>query len=121
MSSPDRIQHIDAWLLQHGWEQAGRTRAETVRVPTQRSPVYGGLGGEIRTFGGRRRLRLPGTSGCATVGLHTTCLYRQERGRVSDMTRCPSKALSEDISNDRARVDRWMDEMTATIRKELRS
>jgi hypothetical protein len=44
-----------ALLVAAGWVPAGQTQSETVRVPTSRSPVFGGIGGELHTFGGRPR------------------------------------------------------------------
>lgn len=63
-------------LYEAGFVQDGVTRQETVRVPTRTSPLYGHSGGELRTFGGRQRFMLPGTSYRATVGKRTTALYR---------------------------------------------
>ena len=66
---------IDA-LIRLGFEEHGTTESETVRVPTFRAPVFGGLGGELRTFGGRARFSLPDTDIRATVGPRTTFVYR---------------------------------------------
>ena len=65
-----------ALLGEEGFVPDGDTRTETVRVPTMRSPVFGGSGGELHSFGGRQRLRKPGTDLCVTVGPRTTFLYR---------------------------------------------
>jgi len=61
-------------LLSMGWQMDGQTRTETVRIPTSRSPLFGGIGGEIRTFGGRTRLSR-GDRRRVTVGKRTTCFY----------------------------------------------
>lgn len=69
-----------ALLEELGWERAGATRVETVKVGTSRSPVFGGAGGELRTLGGRARYRLPGSDQHATVGPVTTYFYLYRRG-----------------------------------------
>jgi hypothetical protein len=71
---------IVAALLRLGWVEDGRTRSETVRVPTIGNPCFGGIGGEIRTFGGRVRYLLPATAWRITVGPRTTCLYKKTKG-----------------------------------------
>lgn len=65
-------------LLAAGFVSAGRTREETVRIPTKASPVYGRSGGELAKLGGRQRFVKPGTTIKATVGPRTTALYRVE-------------------------------------------
>lgn len=75
---------IIAMLLAIGWEADGATREETVRVPTTRCPLYGKSGGELATFGGRTRLRLPDTDRRVTVGSRTTCFYRVADGKTSE-------------------------------------
>jgi len=69
-------------LLELGFQLAGETAEQMVRIPTVRSPVYGGLGGERRTFGGRARYTLPGTDLRATVGPRTTNLYFSRGGKT---------------------------------------
>lgn len=59
-----------------GFLEDGATRTEHVRIGTSRSPVYGGTGGELRVFGGRMRMALPGTDIRATVGKVSVCVYR---------------------------------------------
>jgi hypothetical protein len=71
-------------LTAAGYRPAGETRQETVRVGTSASPVLGGTGGELRTFGGRARFELPGTDRRATVGPQTTQLYRVIDGKAQD-------------------------------------
>ena len=67
-------------LLRLGLAPAGATREEVVRIPTMRSPVYGGLGGERRTLGGRARYALPGTDLRVTVGPRTVNVYFSRGG-----------------------------------------
>ncbi|HSX23407.1 MAG TPA: hypothetical protein VLE97_11590 [Gaiellaceae bacterium] len=66
---------VVAMLLDLGFSPAGETRQEHVRIPTMRSPVLGGMGGERRTLGGRARYALPGTDLRVTVGPRTTNVY----------------------------------------------
>lgn len=49
---------------------------------TSRVPIYGKTGGELRTFGGRLRMVLPGTAFRATVGARTTNIYTVVDGEV---------------------------------------
>lgn len=67
-----------AALEQAGFVDDGETRSETVRIGTTKSPILnrGKSGGEIRTFGGRKRLKLPGTQWKVTVGKRTVCFYK---------------------------------------------
>lgn len=69
-------------LSELGYVSAGQTATETVRIPTRRAPVYGGIGGEVRTFGGRARLRVPDRECYVTVGARTTYFYRVTDGRL---------------------------------------
>ena len=71
------VDEVVAALLELGFQPAGETRAETVRVPTTRSLLlnHGRSGGELRTFGGRSRFALVGTNLRATVGPRTVNLY----------------------------------------------
>jgi hypothetical protein len=73
--TPDPIPPIIEVLLQAGLVPDGQTAQEHVRIPTMRSPVFGGIGGERRTFGGRERYRKPGTPLRVTVGLRTVNVY----------------------------------------------
>lgn len=70
------VQAAMAVLLDAGFVPDGTTRTDTVRVPTQASPVYGGSGGELATFGGRQRLARGMLK--ATVGPRTVALYRRD-------------------------------------------
>lgn len=65
-----------AILLILGWKPDGETNRDSVRIPTTRSPIYGGIGGEVRTFGGRKRYALPGTNRKVTVGKITVNFYQ---------------------------------------------
>jgi len=74
------VDEIVTTLLGLGFAPAGETREEIVRIPTMRSPVYGGLGGERRALGGRARYALPGTDLRVTVGPRTTNVYYSRGG-----------------------------------------
>lgn len=92
-----RISAAAQILTATGYVPAGETRQETVRVGTSASPVLGGTGGEMRTFGGRVRFELPGTDRRATVGPQTTQLYRVIDGKAQDfvsLTTSDTAALS---------------------------
>lgn len=77
--TPDEV---IATLLDLGFVPAGETTEQIVRMPTMRVPVYGGLGGERRTLGGRDRYVLPGTELRATVGPRTTNVYFSRSGKI---------------------------------------
>lgn len=70
-------------LGDHGFTPNGHTLAESMRVPTSRAPVFGGIGGEIRTFGGRTRYSR-GEWRC-TIGPRITAVYRVRDGQTTDM------------------------------------
>lgn len=89
----DGAEDAIAMLLSLGWVRAGSTPAETVRVPTAASPVYGRSGGELRTFGGRARLVLPGTDRRVTVGARTTCFYRMGDKGPTGYENLPTREL----------------------------
>lgn len=74
------IDETVALLLELGFAPAGETAEQVVRIPTMQSPVYGGLGGERRTIGGRARYALPGTDLRVTVGPRTTNVYYSRGG-----------------------------------------
>jgi len=86
---PDSQRFVIALLIAHGWQEDGTTREETVRIPTMRSPVFGGVGGELRTFGGRQRLRKGDRR--VTVGPRTVCFYRCGPNGPCDFDRVPTK------------------------------
>ena len=79
-------------LLQNGWQEAGQTRSETVRVPTSRAPVFGGIGGELRTFGGRPRFEKGHRR--ATVGQRTVCFYEYKDKAAHNHQTVPTKDLA---------------------------
>lgn len=70
------VDEVVAMLKGRGWRVNGHTPSETVRIPTMRAPVFGGIGGEVRTFGGR--IRLEKGDRRVTVGPRTTCFYRMD-------------------------------------------
>ena len=74
------VEEVITALLDLGFAPAGETREEHVRIPTMRSPVLGGMGGERRTLGGRARYTLPGTDLRVTVGPRTTNVYYSRGG-----------------------------------------
>lgn len=74
------VDEVVTMLLELGFAPAGETAEQVVRIPTMRSPVYGGLGGERRTLGGRARYALPGTDLRVTVGPRTTNVYFSRGG-----------------------------------------
>lgn len=79
-------------LTEHGWRAAGATRVETVRMPTQQSPVFGGMGGEVATFGGR--LRFERDDRRVTVGKRTTCFYRMGADGACGFRNVPTKDIA---------------------------
>ena len=74
------VDEVITALLVLGFAPAGETVEQIVRIPTTRSPVYGGLGGERRTLGGRARYALPGTDLRVTVGPRTVNVYHSRDG-----------------------------------------
>lgn len=93
MAKSDRVAEVAGLLLSLGWVPAGETRTETVRMPTQASPLLGGTGGELATFGGRARFALPGTRRRATVGRITTCFYVVADNGPTDFRNFPSRDI----------------------------
>lgn len=83
-------------LLELGFAPAGETTEQVVRVPTMRSPVFGGLGGERRTMGGRARYVLPGTDLRVTVGPRTTNVYYSRGGGKTEFVLNESTKHLED-------------------------
>lgn len=90
-----RVQAAAEVLMAHGYQTSGSTDTETVRVPTQKSPVFGGCGGEFRTFGGRARFVLPGSCARATVGANTTSLYEVIDGKATNFRNVQTTDLDE--------------------------
>jgi hypothetical protein len=62
-------------LTNCGYVEDGATAVQHVRIPTTRSPVFGGIGGEAATFGGRARLK-HSNGERVTVGKISTNFYR---------------------------------------------
>jgi len=77
--SVDRLVKL---LLMMGFIEDGQTKIEHVRIATQKNPVFGGIGGERATFGGRKRF-VRGDQR-VTVGKRTTCFYRIENGKPTE-------------------------------------
>lgn len=75
--APLAVERAIAVLTAAGFVPDGATREEQVRIPTSRAPVYGGIGGELRTVGGRKRFTIPETDIHVTVGPTTVCIYRR--------------------------------------------
>lgn len=71
-------------LIETGWIADGVTLVEEVRIPTMRSPVFGGCGGEVRKFGGRARF-IRGEDR-VTVGPRTVNFYRVQGGQPGPFT-----------------------------------
>jgi hypothetical protein len=94
------VDEVVATLLDLGFAPAGETREEVVRIPTMRSPVYGGLGGERRTLGGRARYALPGTDLRVTVGPRTTNVYYSRGGKTEFVLNEKTRDLSAQVLRD---------------------
>ena len=67
------VSRIQAALQAAGWEQDGQTDVKQVRVPTMKSPVFGGTGGELVKMGGRDRWKKGQRR--VTVGARTTFFW----------------------------------------------
>lgn len=87
-------------LLQLGFLPAGATAQETVRIPTMKSPVLGGHGGERRTLGGRARYSLPGTDLRVTVGPRTVNVYYARGGKTEFVLNEGTKYLTAQTLRD---------------------
>lgn len=96
------MNEVIAILKSLGWEPHGHTDSETVRVPTSRAPVFGGIGGELRTFGGRLRFSQPGTNRRCTVGPRKVCVYEVD-GREATAFRT---FRTSDLDGIRAALDK---------------
>lgn len=81
-------------LLANGWTRAGQTESETVRIPTMRAPVFGGIGGELRTFGGRARFAR-GERRRVTVGPRRICFYEVVNKKAQGFMSLPTKAIDQ--------------------------
>jgi hypothetical protein len=87
-------------LFQLGFLPAGATTQETVRIPTTKSPVLGGRGGERCTFGGRVRYSLPGTDLRVTVGPRTVNVYYLRGGKTEFVLNEDTKYLTAETLRD---------------------
>lgn len=94
------VDEVIATLLELGFAPAGETTEQIVRIPTMRSPVYGGLGGERRTLGGRARYTLPGTDLRVTVGSRTTNVYFSRAGKIEFVLNERTKELDAKMLRD---------------------
>lgn len=63
-------------IMEAGFQPHGETDQLHVRIPTVQNPVFGGIGGERATFGGRARFEHPLTKVRVTVGPQTVNFYR---------------------------------------------
>ena len=99
-----RVAVATAILTGFGFVEDGVTDKTTVRVHSHEAPILGGIGGELRTFGGRSRYRLSArTSGLlmdvhATIGPRTVNLYVLKREGIEFLANYPTADLTrEDI------------------------
>ena len=76
----DHVARVAELLTQHGYKDAGQTAKHNVRIPTVRSPVFGGIGGEAATFGGRTRFEHP-KGHRVTIGKRTTNFYQWDNNK----------------------------------------
>lgn len=79
----EKLHQIVEALLAAGFIPDGQTQQQHVRIPTMKSPVLGGMGGERRTLGGRARFVLPHTKLRVTIGKGTTNLYTVDNGQTT--------------------------------------
>lgn len=79
MGKQSNAETAAAILTEFGFVPDGATEQQQVRIPTVKNPVFGGVGGERRTFGGRTRFAKGDLR--ATVGKITTCIYRKVPGQ----------------------------------------
>jgi len=86
MTGAKKAEIVIAHLKANGWIDDGQTQSDTVLVSTKGSPRFGRTGGELRTFGGRRRLKLGDTDQRVTVGPRKVAFYRlAEPGKTADL------------------------------------
>lgn len=88
------IDEVIMLITAAGFAPDGATRTEVVRVPTVRSPLLGGIGGERRTFGGRQRFTKAGSTVRITVGPRTVNVYRVEQGATTFLANYNTKQLA---------------------------
>jgi hypothetical protein len=90
-SEQDMAAAVEA-LIEAGYAEDGHTRSETFRTGSAAAPIYGGIGGQISTSGGRMRFALPGSAARATVGKITIALYeRSAEGKPVNMRTLPTR------------------------------
>jgi len=95
------VDEVVTTLLDLGFSPAGETAEQIVRIPTMRSPVYGGLGGERRTLGGRARYALPGADLRVTDGPRTNNVYfSRGGGKVEFVLNEKTKDLTSQMLKD---------------------
>lgn len=87
------IEGVFAALLAAGFIADGHTESETVRIPTRNCPVYGGIGGELATFGGRKRFRRG--EQFVTVGKRTICFYEKRDRKAYNFRSYPTNAREQ--------------------------
>lgn len=95
-AAAETVQEVIGILTAAGWTEDGRTRTETVRIPTTKNPVYGRgaySGGEVRTFGGR--LRFAKGDRRVTVGKVTTNFYEVRDGEATNFTHLLTKDVEK--------------------------
>lgn len=119
----DPRQAVRDLLQAAGYLPAGHTESETVRIPTMKAPVFGGLGGEVRAFGGRERFALPDSPKRATVGKRTVCLYEVHitdviEPCVTNVRRSPQTPYSR-VANSRNYRTRDVDAIRAALQQPL--
>lgn len=86
------MQIVIDMLLANGWKPDGQTQQDLVRIPTTRSPVFGGIGGELKTFGGRKRFARGNKR--VTVGQRVVCFYTFQDRKCFDFERVSTKDVS---------------------------
>ena len=94
------IDEVVATLLELGFAPAGETTEQIVRIPTTQSPVYGTLGGERRTLGGRERYALPSTDLRVTVGPRTINVYFSRAGKTEFVLNESTRQLTAQTLRD---------------------
>jgi hypothetical protein len=93
-----------AILTSLGFVEDGVTDKTTVRVHSLKAPIISGIGGELRTFGGRSRYRLSArmsglsTDVHATIGPRTVNLYVLRREGIEFLANYQTADLTrEDV------------------------
>ena len=82
MAKLNAANRVATLLAESGWQPFGETKSEQVRIGTSKVPVYGGIGGEVRTFGGRQRYRKGETDLFVTLGRNSVCFYHRQDGKA---------------------------------------